>query len=165
MQMNNLHFSIILLLPLVLSINPLVGHTPLQPSNNETLNTSIEISDPTKKRIIYAELHEKAEAQHYKLHLNEGARFKVTLYLPIAEKGFMPKLVIMGSGIFSKDVLPKFIKVLNGSEVLDLKATSPYKPKYEPFTQSSYYYLTEIDVEISQHINYHITIFEGSRKS
>jgi hypothetical protein len=98
------------------------------------------------------------------LYLNEGEWFKVDLCLPIAEKGFMPKLVILDSGIFSKDVLPKFIKIFKGSEVLVLKATSPSIPKHEPFTPSSYYYLAEIDFEISQHSNYRITIFEDSRE-
>ena len=67
------------------------------------------ISDTTKSWAIYTELHEKEEAQYYKLHLDEGERLKASLYIPLAEKGFMPNLVIMGPGISSNDVLPEFI--------------------------------------------------------
>jgi len=121
------------------------------------------ISDPTRSWAIYAELHEKEEAQYYIMHLDEGEQLKASLYLPLAEKGFMPKLVVMGPEISSNDVLPEFIEVPNGVGVYIAESNIPESPEYEPFTPSSYYYLSEFDLEISEHGDYYLVVYETSK--
>ena len=152
-----------LLLFLLISISPVLGHTPLQPDDNKSLDTPMVISDPTKSWAIYTELHEKEEAQYYILHLEEGERLKASLYVPIAEKGFIPKLVVLGSEISSNDVLPGFIEAPNGVGFLVVESNLPESPKYEPFTPSSYYYLSEFDLEISEYGDYYLVVYETSR--
>jgi len=152
-----------LLLFLSISTGPVLAHTPLQPDDNESLDTAMAISDPTKSWAIYTELHEKEEAQYYILHLEEGERLKASLYVPIAEKGFMPKLVVMGPEISSNDVLPEFIEVPKDVGVLVVESNLAESPEYEPFTPSIYYYLSEFDLEISEHGDYYLVVYETSK--
>jgi len=121
------------------------------------------ISDPTKSWAIYAELHEGGEAQYYKLHLEEGDRLRASLYIPLVEKGFMPKLVIMGPGISSKDAIPEFVEVPEGVGIILLESRKSERPEYEPFTPSSYYYLADFDLEITIRDDYYLAIFDPSR--
>jgi hypothetical protein len=152
-----------LILFLLISISPVLSHTPLQPDNNESLDTAMVIIDPTKSWAIYAKIHEKEEAQYYILHLDEGEKLKVSLYVPLAEKNFGPKLVVMGPEISSNDLPPGFIEVPKGVGVLIVESNLPESPEYEPFTPSSYYYISEFELEINEHGDYYLVVYETSR--
>ena len=153
----------ILLVNLMLLVSPVLAHTPLEPGDNEELEAATVVSDPTKSWAVYAELHEEGEAQYYRLDLKEGERLKVMLYIPIAEKGFKPNLIIMGSGISSQDTVPEYVEVPDGAGVVLVEAEEDAVPGYEPFTPSSYYYLADFDLEISVPGEYFIAVYEPDR--
>ncbi len=152
-----------LLVSLMLLVSPVLAHTPLEPGDNEELETATVVTDPTKSWAVYAELHEEGEAQYYRLDLNDGERLKAMLYIPIAEKGFKPNLVIMGPGISSQDTVPEYVEVPDGAGVILVEAEETAMPEYEPFTPSSYYYPAEYDLEISVPGEYFIAVYEPDR--
>jgi len=153
----------ILLVNLMLLVSPAVAHTPLEPGDNEELETATVVTDPTKSWAAYAELHEEEEAQYYRLDLKKGERLKAMLYIPIPEKGFKPNLVIIGPGIPSQDTIPEYVEVPDGAGVALVEAQEAAVPGYEPFTPSSYYYLAEFDLEIPVPGEYFIAVYAPDR--
>ena len=55
---------------------------------------------------------------------------------------------------------PEFIEAPNDVGVLIVESNMPERPEYEPFTPSSYYYLSEFDLEISEHGDYYLVVYE-----
>jgi hypothetical protein len=147
----------------VLYVNAALAHTPLRPDDNESLETATVIPDPTKSWAIYAELHEEGEAQYYRLDLKQGERFRAMLFIPIEENGFLPNLVIMGSGIQSQDAVPPYVEVPDEAGIKLVEANGSVGPAYEPFTPSSYYYLADFDLEVPVDGAYYVAVYESSR--
>jgi hypothetical protein len=153
--------SVLLCVLLMLCIHDVSAHAPDIPSDNESLETAYTISDPVKSWAIYAELHEGAEAQYYKFDLSQNERLLVMLFVPTSEESsFTPNLVVMGSGITSKDALPEYVEAVEGVGIMLLEAERPLKPTYEPFTPSSYYYLASFDQEVSAGGTHYVAVYE-----
>ncbi|MCW4027228.1 MAG: hypothetical protein NWE76_07080 [Candidatus Bathyarchaeota archaeon] len=155
----------------VLATGVVFAHTPLEPGDNESLETAVVVPDPTKSWAIYAELHEAEEVQYYMLDLREGERLVAMLYIPLEEKGFAPTLVVMGPGISESHEhedehehdLPEFIEVPEGVGIMLLEAEPSAEPGYEPFSPSSYYYLASMDLEVTTPGDYFVAVYETSR--
>lgn len=160
LKSKKLPFILFLLLSSILLATPASAHVPLQPDDNESLETATVVFNPTKSWAIYAELHEGGEAQYYRLDLKEGERLRAMLYIPLGEKGFKPNLVIIGPGIAAQDEVPEYVEVPEEAGVVLLEADEAALPEYEPFTPSSYYYLADFDLEISAPGEYFIAIYE-----
>ncbi len=149
-----------------LFIIPVVmAHTPLQPDlDNNSLETALVVSDPTKSWALYTELHEGGEAQYYRLDLADDERLFTQLFIPTSEKtDFLPNLAIMGPGISSHDSIPEYVEVPDGSGVILVEAQRSDEPSYEPFTPSSSYFLAQVDLEISSTGTFYIAVFEPSQ--
>jgi len=161
--------SRIILLSLVLTslfIIPVVmAHAPLQPSlDNNSLETALVISDPTKSWALYTELHEGGEAQYYRLDLADDERLFTQLFISTSEKtDFLPNLAIMGPGITSHDSIPEYVEVPDGAGVMLVEAQRSDEPSYEPFTPSSSYFLAQVDLEILSTGTFYIAVFEPSQ--
>jgi hypothetical protein len=155
-------FSVVLFL---LFVPWILAHTPLKPSHgNESLATAYAISDPEKSWAIYAELHEGGEAQYYRLNMERGVRLRAMLFIPISEKDdFTPGLVVMGPGITSQDTLPEYVEAPGEGGRMLLEGQLPAKPTYEPFTPSSYYYIAELDLDVSEAGTYYLVVYEASQ--
>jgi hypothetical protein len=151
--------SFLLFVPWVLA------HTPLKPSHeNESLATAYTISDPAKSWAVYSELHEGEEAQYYRLNMEKGERLRAMLFIPISERdGFTPGLVVMGPGITSQDTVPSYVEAPGEGGKMLLEGQLPIKPTYEPFTPSSYYYIAELNLDVSETGTYYLVVYEASR--
>jgi len=153
----------LLLLALTLFVYVALAHTPLEPPfDNESLATAYGVPDPTKSWAIYAELHEGGEAQYYRLDMEQGERLRLMLFIPISEKeSFKPNLVVMGPGITSQNAPPEFVEVASGVGVTVLEGQLSAEPAYEPFTPSVYYYLADLDLDVSVAGTYHVAVYEA----
>jgi hypothetical protein len=151
------------LFTLTLLVHGVLAHTPLEPPfDNESLATAYGVPDPTKSWAIYAELHEGGEAQYYRLDMEQGERLRLMLFIPISEKeSFTPNLVVMGPGITSQDAPPEFVEVATGVGVAVLEGQLSAEPAYEPFTPSVYYYLADLDSDVSVAGTYHVAVYEA----
>ena len=140
------------------------AHTPLKPEHeNHTLETALEIPNPTKSWTLYRELHEANEPEYFKLQLKAGERLKISLYLPTtADPMFLPTLIVIGSGITSDDILPEFIDIPQDAGFVVIQAQRPEKPEYEPFTPTSYFYLADFDKEVQTDGTYYFAIYEST---
>lgn len=158
---------IIMLLCLVFFLVPVVyAHTPLKPGEeNHSLETAYEIPNPTKSWTIYREIHETGEAEYYKLRLEPGETLRISIYTPMAEDPvFAPNLVVMGPGIPSEGALPDFIEVPDGYGAALIEAERLEEPEYEPFTPTSYYYLSYFDMEIQDTGDYYFAVYEPANE-
>jgi len=151
------------LLTLTLLVHGVLAHTPLEPPfDNESLATAYGVPDPTKSWAIYAELHEGGEAQYYRLDMEQGERLRLMLFIPVSEKeSFTPNMVVMGPGITSQDAPPEFVEVPTEVGVAVLEGQLSAKPAYEPFTPSVYYYLADLDSDVSVAGTYHVAVYEA----
>ena len=140
---------------------PALAHTPLNPSGEiHSLETAFDVPNPTKSWTLYRELHHEGEAEYYKLHLNVGERLRVSLYTKESKEDFAPHLIIMREDLQSADSLPSFIEIPEGFGASLVAPSIPEKPEYEPFTPASYYYLIDIDENISKEGNYYLAIYD-----
>ena len=156
-------FFFLFLPTLIFFVHGVLAHTPLEPPfDNESLATAYGVPDPTKSWAIYAELHEGGEAQYYRLDMEQGERLRLMLFIPISEKErFKPNLVVMGPGIPSQDAPPEFVEVASGVGVTVLEGQLSAEPSYEPFTPSAYYYLADLDLDLSVGGTYHVAVYEA----
>jgi len=153
----------LLLLALILLVQGVLAHTPLEPPfDNESLATAYGVPDPTKSWAIYAELHEGGEAQYYRLDMEQGERLRLMLFIPISERErFKPNLVVMGPGITSQDAPREFVEIASGVGVTVLEGQLSAEPAYEPFTPSVYYYLADLDSDVSVAGTYYVAVYEA----
>jgi hypothetical protein len=151
------------LLALISLVHVALAHTPLEPPfDNESLATAYGVPDPTKSWAIYAELHEGGEAQYYRLKMEQGERLRLMLFIPVSEKErFKPNLVVMGPAITSHDAPPEFVETAGGVGVTVLEGQLSAEPAYEPFTPSAYYYLADLDLDVSVAGTYHVAVYEA----
>lgn len=161
LEMRNKRISALLLLLLALA-PPVLAHTPLEmEEGNHSLETALEIPNPTKSWTLYRELHEAGEAEYYELHMEAGDRLRISLYVPRGEDlGFAPSLVVMGPEIASRDEAPEFIEVPDGAGVALVEAERPDRPEYEPFTPTSYYYIADFEMEVTDEGHYYFAVYE-----
>jgi hypothetical protein len=161
LEMRNKRISALLLLLLALA-SPVLAHTPLEmEEGNHSLETALEIPNPTKSWTLYRELHEAGEAEYYELHMEAGDRLRISLYVPRGEDpGFAPSLVVMGPEIASRDEAPEFIEVPEGAGVALVESERPDRPEYEPFTPTSYYYIADFEMEVTDESHYYFAVYE-----
>jgi len=94
--------------------------------------------------------------------MEQGERLRLMLFIPISEKErFKPNLVVMGPGITSQDAPPEFVEIAGGVGVTVLEGQLSAEPAYEPFTPSAYYYLADLDLDVSVAGTYHVAVYEA----
>ncbi len=141
---------------------PIVSaHTPLKPTvENNSLDTAFNIPNPTKSWTLYREIHEKGESEYFKLHLHEGERFVVSVYIPRnADTDFIPNLVIISPSIESQSQVPLTIEVPDDVEATLIKGDQPEALEYEPFTPTSYYFTADYRADITVEGDYYFGIY------
>jgi hypothetical protein len=136
------------------------AHTPLKPDEeNDSLETALEIPNPTKSWTLYRELHEKGEAEYYRLHLHEGEKFVISVYIPRnSEPDFVPNLIVMGPNIEEIAPAPITLEIPENSEATLIKGSKPEAPDYEPFTPASYYFTAEYRADVTVEGDYYFAI-------
>ncbi len=137
------------------------AHTPLKlTEENNSLDTAFNIPNPTKSWTLYREIHEKGEAEYFKLHLHDGDRFVVSVYIPRnAESDFIPNLVIMGPIIEKHSPVPNLIEVPDEVEATLIKGDRPDELEYEPFTPASYYFTADYRTDVIVEGDYYFVVY------
>jgi hypothetical protein len=142
--------------------SPLVSaHVPIAPADGGTLETAIEIENPTKSWVIYSELHEAQHPQYFTFEMNEGDRIRLILSIPIYEtESFSPVLVLMGPGIVDQGIHPTYIEHPEDAGIAVYEETGRHAD-YEGFTPTSFYKLIDIDTEAPETGRYYLAVFEA----
>ena len=156
---------LIFVLTVTFFVSVVLAHSPLIPGNNESLETAMEINDPSKSWAIYAELHEGGEAQYYRFNISQGQRIYISLIKSTApeDKNFLPGFVLMGPGITNQTSVPSYVEIPEGSGTLLLNGTQPSQATYEPFSPGSFYALAEVDINAPTSGTFYIAVFEPSQ--
>lgn len=142
-------------------ISQVWAHTPLSPIDEiHTLDTALEVPNPTKSWTLYRELHHEGEAEYYQLNLNAGERLRISLYTKELEGNFFPQLIVMGEDLAVPVDFPSSIEKPEGYGAILLDSTIPENREYEPFTPTSYYYLIDVDILITESGEYYVAVFE-----
>jgi len=143
------------------SVPVVFAHTPLKPGGeNDSLDTAFDIPNPTKSWTLYRELHERGEAEYFKLHLHEGDRFVVSVYIPRnAEPNFVLNLVVMGPEIESPSQVPAFIEIPESVELRLIEGGRHEAPEYEPFTPASYYFTADYRADVVVEGDYYFVVY------
>lgn len=142
-------------------ISQVWAHTPLSPIDEiHTLDTALEVPNPTKSWTLYRELHHEGEAEYYQLNLNAGERLRISLYTKELEGDFFPQLIVMGEDLAVPADFPSSIEKPEGYGAILFDSTIPENREYEPFTPTSYYYLIDVDIPITEIGEYYVAVFE-----
>lgn len=159
--MDKLSKSLLIFFFILSSVPIVFAHTPLKPDGkNDTLDTALNIPNPTKSWTLYREIHEQGEAEYFRLYLHEGEKFVVSVYTPRkAELSFVPNLAVMGPEIESPSQIPAFINVPDGVESRLIEGFRPEAPEYEPFTPASYYFTAEYRSDVDVEGDYYFVVY------
>jgi len=159
-------FQISLLICLLIA-SGVIAHAPLESGENESLETALEIPDPSKSWVIYSELHEGGEAQYFFFEVQEGDRIYVGLIKPVdsEESDFLPNFVLIGPGIQGNESLPEFIELPSDEEYgyTIIAGEQPEEASYEGFSPSSFYDLGDIDLNAPASGKYYIAVYEWTQ--
>ncbi len=141
------------------------AHSPLVPGENENISSSTPIPDPAKSWAIYDTLHQAGEAHYYRFSINQGGRIYVSLFVsPLSrDKGFVPNLILMGPGLPSRGSIPVFVEVPKSVGVLIPESKTAGQATYEPFSPSSFYSVSSLDITAPASGAYYIAVFEPNQ--
>ena len=157
----NIKITIILLL-FILAAPCVYAHTPLTSGGeNNSIESALELTNPTKSWTMYRELHEVEEVEYFKLHLKAGEKFQFSVSTPRSEDpNFVPSAVVIWPGSDIKEDVPSFVEVPTGCGASLVKGLRPPATEYEPFTPTSYYFVVDYAENVVQEGNYYIAVFE-----
>ncbi len=150
-------YIIIMFVSLLFTINT-IAHVPIAGGENINLESSIEIKEPTKSWAIYDEIHETGEVKYYKFSMMQGQRLRISIF--VVEEEFTPGVVIMGKNLKSNGVLPSGVELPSDYGFLVFEGIEAEDREYEPFTPTSYYYTTDVDINVNDTGLYYIAIFD-----
>ena len=138
MKMHTNRIALVLLY-LFLSTPIACAHTPFGSNNeNNTIESAIEFSDPTKSWTMYRELHEAQEVEYYRLHPKPGEKFQFNVSTPrCVDPTFIPNAFAMWPGIADKNNVPNFVEVPVGYNASVINGARPSSPEYKAFTPAS----------------------------
>ena len=155
-----LRICIITLFVILIFILNTVAHVPISAGENNSLETAIEVKEPTKSWAIYDEIHEPGESKYYKFTMEQGQRLKISLF--VTKKGFNPGVVVMGKGLTSQGILPSGVEIPTGYNYIVFEGEKTNNREYEPFTPSSYYFTADVDITVNITDVYYIAVFDES---
>jgi hypothetical protein len=159
--MKYIKITVILLL-FILAAPYVYAHTPLTPGGeNNSIESALEIPNPTKSWTMYRELHEAEEVEYFKLHLKAGDKLQFSVSTPRSEDPhFVPGAVVMWPGSDIEKDVPSFVEVAAGYGTSLVKGLRPPAPEYEPFTPTSYYFVVDYVENVVQEGDYYFAVFE-----
>jgi hypothetical protein len=155
-----IRICIIITFVILLFILNTVAHVPIAGGENISLESSIEIREPTKSWAIYDEIHETGEVKYYKFSLIRGQRLRLSIF--VVEEGFTPGVVLMGENITSNGVLPSGVELPSDYGFLVFEGLETDDREYEAFTPTSYYFTADVDLNVNETGLYYIAIFDES---
>jgi len=155
-----IRICIITMFVILIFILNTVAHVPISAGENNSLETAIDVKEPTKSWAIYDEIHEPGESKYYKFTMEQGQRLKISLF--VTKKGFTPGVVVMGKGLTSQGILPSGVEIPTGYNYIVFEGEKTNNREYEPFTPSSYYFTADVDITVNNTDVYYIAVFDES---
>ncbi len=155
-----IRICIIITIVFILFILNAVAHVPIAGGENISLESAIEIREPTKSWAIYDEIHKTGEVKYYKFSMIRDQRLRLSIF--VVEEGFTPGVVIMGKNLTSKGVLPSGVELPSDYGFLVFEGLESDYREYEPFTPTSYYFTSDVDINVNDTGLYYIAIFDES---
>ncbi len=125
-----LTFTFVLILLLIM---PTAAHVPILPGDHNSLDTAVQLKDPSITYAIYGTLHEAEETDYYKVTLQKDAPLRFMISTPVKES-FAPWLVIAGPGISPQGAVPTTVELPDGDTAIAITGMHPLNADYEPFT-------------------------------
>jgi hypothetical protein len=144
----------------LLSIFPIVtAHVPLSSGNNDSIDHSLHVHNPTKSWAIYDELDHGQDARYYQFKLEAGERLRINIFTP-EDSEFTPNLVIMGPGLGFNDTVPDFVETVVNADIWVVEGERSDEAEYEPFTPTSYYFIVDVDEKVNVTGTYYAVVYE-----
>ncbi|MHA2602466.1 MAG: hypothetical protein AM324_010085 [Candidatus Thorarchaeota archaeon SMTZ1-83] len=139
------------------------AHVPVAPEPGETLDTAVEIMNPTKSWVVYSDLHEGEEPHYFRFQMEQGERIHLTLMIPISQdpSEFRPVMALMGPGLLDEGVAPSYLETPDFGGVIIVESGTPH-PEYEGFTPTSFYAMANVDTIAAQTGTYFLAVYEPS---
>ena len=168
-------FSIIIIFSFLIIIifDPVQGHVPVYPENNDDIEHAYHVHDPTKSWVVYDEIEHTSQSKYYKLELTEGERLRVIIFTPDEGK-FNPGIIVMlpilteniSHGIYTgngTDQLPAGISLPYGYSAMVIPGNreSQNMAEYEPFTASASYHTVDFDMKLNSTGTYYVIVYES----
>ncbi|MCW4017228.1 MAG: hypothetical protein NWF00_00860 [Candidatus Bathyarchaeota archaeon] len=147
----------------IMLIPAALAHAPLETTDNESIETSTVISDPTKSWAIYAKLNSNGDPQYYTFNVTSDQEIRITLYKSMRpeDTDFKPQLVIMGPELTPQGSIPAEITVPSGYGAYLVKQSEP-QPTYEPFSPGTFVGLAEETLQNPTAGQYYLVVYEQS---
>jgi hypothetical protein len=135
LKRNILLYSILFSLLSRLVFPLVVAHAPLGSGDNESLETTTVIPDPTKSWAIYASLNSGGAPQYYTFNLSAGQTIDVSLYKSTQSQdvAFTPRLILIGPNVTANGEIPPKVTVPPNTTA-SLVVLTAETPTFEPFS-------------------------------
>ncbi|MFX1265574.1 MAG: hypothetical protein ACFFH0_09365, partial [Promethearchaeota archaeon] len=143
--------------------NSVSAHVPVAPEPGETLDTAVELVNPTKSWVVYSDLHEGEEPHYFRFQIEQEERIRLTLMIPISQDPleFRPVMALMGPGLANEGVAPDYLETPESGGVVIVESGTPH-PEYEGFTPTSFYSMANLDIVATQTGTYFLAVYEAS---
>jgi hypothetical protein len=140
-----------------------LAHAPLGTQDNESLDKSTVIPDPTKSWALYSELNSDGDPQYYTFNISSGQTIHVLMFKSLRQQDadFIPILVLMGQTVNATGDIPSKITVPAGYNAQLIHPTIP-QPSYEPFSPGVLAYVTDLTIENAAAGQYYLVVYEAS---
>jgi hypothetical protein len=149
----------------ILVIPMIHGHVPIKSGNNENIEGSTVIDNPTKSWAVYSELEREGIVQYFKFEINKGEEIYFSLLKSTRpeDKDFLPSAILMGQNIVSSGQVPEYIEIPSEYSAILIEGKQPREATYEAFGPGSYFSLGELNLNTPESGVYYIAVFEPSR--
>ena len=138
---------------------PALAHVPIFGGEGKSIETAIQIEDPSKSRVFYGELG-SGDFRYYGFNAEKGERIVLGLTIPVEDgnKGFTPHLVLIGPGLKDEGKVPDKLEVPEGYGAKVLSYNLPESPVYEGFTPSAFYSPVKLDIKAPESGIYYVVV-------
>ena len=160
MKRGTLWFSGIILLVVTYFLSaPALAHVPIFGGEGKSIETAIQIEDPSKSRVFYGELG-SGDFRYYGFNVKKGERIVLGLTIPVEDgnKGFTPHLILIGPGLKDEGKVPDKLEVPEGYGAKMLSYNLPESPVYEGFTPSAFYSPVKLDIKAPESGMYYAVV-------
>ncbi|MDW5549353.1 hypothetical protein [Methanosarcina sp.] len=138
---------------------PALAHVPIFGGEGKSIETAIQIEDPSKSRVFYGEL-DSGDFRYYGFNVEKGERIVLGLTIPVEDgnKGFTPHLILIGPGFKDEGKIPDKLEMPEGYGAKVLSYNLPENPVYEGFTPSAFYSPVKLDIKAPESGMYYAVV-------
>ncbi|MHA1147537.1 MAG: hypothetical protein ACTSR8_04775 [Promethearchaeota archaeon] len=161
--MKKTHLMTLSILFFMLFIPFSLAHSPIVIDGN-SLETAVEIEDPTKSWAVYSEIEDESDIKYYKFEIEKDQNIYISLFTPHEDEDFEVRLLLMGPGLSENTTVPSRIDTPSKSGAEKMDYYKELEEYFEPFTPSVIYNHGEIDIDAPKSGEYYIVIYSENSK-